>query len=250
MRKFLPLAVFAGILFAAPATAQWDERAGYPQRGGGEIEWRLDRIYEQIERARRFGEISPLEARELHGEGQWTASLYARYRRDGLSAGEYRELADRTRALRVRVRRGLDRDDGYPRPYPDDLDWYDGTRDDGWSDDRRWSDDDPRADDRWDDRREEDWRQDDPEDWNVRPADEDWRAGDDAIGEEPRNEDWLDDRGDYRRDESDGYRAPTQDPWQDSTEPERVERIDPFDPGSAVDPGDDRWFYGDAPQQD
>lgn len=232
MRKLIPLAALAAFAVAAPAAAQWDNRwPGYGERRLENIEWRLDRIYERIEDARRRGRISPEEARALHGEGRRIADLYNRFRYGGVNREEARELAGRTRALREEIRSEMrDRWD-----WDDGRDGYELRRDDEWGDERRWSDE-------WD---ESDWRGDDRRDDGG-----DWRTED--RREEGRAEDSRDDRWGAPADDRWGDR-PEEERWSPDTDgiaPERWERIEPFDPGSAVDPEDDRWFYGDAPQRD
>lgn len=270
MRKFLAIAALAAGIASVPAAAQWSSPYRPLERDRlTEIEWRLDRIYEHVEQARRSGRISPGQARDFHEAGREIAQRYNDFRYDGITRDEARSLSERTRDLRDHIRNeerdGWDRDDRrYPWPYDprDPRGGRDGWgRDDGWSDDRRWSDnwdgrewdrdedrrwddgryeDDPRRRDGWEDPRDGGWRDEEwrSDDWNVRSPESNWRTED-----RPRD-------GDEYRDAPDGVAPEYNQRWQETIEPERVERIDPFDPGSAADPADDRWFYGDAPNRD
>ncbi|MBC7985368.1 MAG: hypothetical protein H7X93_01660 [Sphingomonadaceae bacterium] len=104
MRRFFTLAALAAVAIAAPATAQQN----YPsdeQSRTRDIGSRIDRMHDRIERAERRGTISPDEAEALHAEADAIAELHEDDRGGGLESGGRRELAQRIRALRERLRR-------------------------------------------------------------------------------------------------------------------------------------------------
>src|SRR3546814_18483085 len=123
MRKFLMASAFvsaAAMAVPAPAAAQYP---GYGYGRGQNIDWRLDRVQQRIERSYQRGRISNRERHRLHREARHIERLHYRWMRNGLSRGEAHELRARVQNLRHHLRdqrrdgRGWDRDD---RAWDDD----------------------------------------------------------------------------------------------------------------------------------
>jgi len=102
MRKFLisAIALSAVALSAAPATAQY---RGGNNNGGAGIERQIDQIEQQIDRLRDRRLISNAEAMRLSRQAEQIDRLHDRYRRNGLSQSEHRDLTQRIQNLRQRV---------------------------------------------------------------------------------------------------------------------------------------------------
>lgn len=128
MRKLLiATALAAAGLAALPAAAQsYGERGyGYGYGQGRGIEQQLRELDWRITRAAERRTISWREANDLRRQADWVRRLHYRYRRDGLSQWEYRDLQNRIQNIRQRLRwernddwRGdgrYDRDDRYDR---------------------------------------------------------------------------------------------------------------------------------------
>jgi hypothetical protein len=103
MRKFLisAIALSTVALSAAPATAQY--RGGGYNQGGAGIERQIDQLEQQIDRLRDRRLISNSEAVRLSRQAEQIDRLHDRYRRNGLSQGEQRDLMQRVQNLRQRV---------------------------------------------------------------------------------------------------------------------------------------------------
>lgn len=128
MRKLLiSAALLSAAAIAAPASAQYQDYGrgygyGYNNRGGQHIQRQLDQIVDRIRRAGDRGSISRREENRLLRFADQIDRLHDRYRRNGLTQWEHRDLQNRIQNLRQRFR--------FAR-----------------QDDRRWDRDD---DDRWD----------------------------------------------------------------------------------------------------
>lgn len=136
MRKLLISTALAAVaLSAAPASAQYRDynRQGYNQGygRGGNVEQRIDRLADRIERAYQRRAISANEYRRLRERLSQIDRRYDQYRYNGLSQRELQDIQYRLQNLQQQIRE--DRQDG--RRY-----------DDRRYDDRRYD-----RDDRWDD---------------------------------------------------------------------------------------------------
>lgn len=102
MRKILISAMLlSSVAISAPAAAQY--RGGGWGHQGANIERQLDQIERQIDRLRDRRLISRHEAARLERQAEQIDRLHDRYRRNGLSAGEHRDLQMRIQNLRQRV---------------------------------------------------------------------------------------------------------------------------------------------------
>ena len=111
MRKILISAMLLStVAVSAPAAAQY--RGGYGFQGGN-IERQLDQIEQQIDRLRDRRLISRDEAFRLERRAEQIDRLHDRYRRNGLSPSEHRDLQSRIQNLRhqLRAERREGRDD-------------------------------------------------------------------------------------------------------------------------------------------
>ena len=101
MRKFLISAVLlSSVAISAPAAAQYRGGHGFQ---GSNIERQLDQIEQQIDRLRDRRLISRDEAFRLERRAEQIDRLHDRYRRNGLSHGERRDLQSRIHNLRQQV---------------------------------------------------------------------------------------------------------------------------------------------------
>ena len=102
MRKFLISAMLlSSVAISAPAAAQY--RGGYGHQGAN-IERQLDQIEREIDRLRDRRLISRDEAFRLDRRAEQIDRLHDRYRRNGLSQFEHRDLQNRIQHLRQSVR--------------------------------------------------------------------------------------------------------------------------------------------------
>ena len=102
MRKFLISAVLVStVAAAAPAAAQ--NHRGYGHQGQN-IERQLDQIERQIDQLRDRRLITVKEARRLVHHAEMIDRLHDRYRRNGVSQREHRDLQNRIQDLRQNVR--------------------------------------------------------------------------------------------------------------------------------------------------
>jgi hypothetical protein len=108
MRKILMSAVMVGTLMsaAAPAAAQYGNRGyGYGYQGQGQnIEQQLGQLQNRVDRLYQRRLLSNNEARRLSREINQTDRLYDRYRRNGLTRGEFGEIQNRIQRLRSEIR--------------------------------------------------------------------------------------------------------------------------------------------------
>lgn len=221
MRKLVTLAALA-VVIAAPASAQQDDRWPGAESRPRDIESRIDRIHQRIERASMRGRISRDEAEDLHREADAIAELHEDDRGDGFEGGRDRALAQRMRALRDRLRRdpreggmlragdrapGLGRMDGEGYRYDDqgrgdDAEWGGGMRDgdpsQGYDDSSQGYDDPsqgyPPRYDQWEP--EPQWSPEPQWDAGPQGAESGWEDRFDEDGWE--RERWDDDRGEER----------------------------------------------------
>ena len=132
MRKLLISASLAiAAVAAVPAVAQ-NRGHDYNYRGGENIDRQLDNIAERIRRAEDRNRISDREADRLLRRVGQIDRLSHRYRRNGFTQWERRDLHNRVQNLRQQLR------------WERQEDRHDDRRD-------RWNDDDRYDDDRWDD---------------------------------------------------------------------------------------------------
>jgi hypothetical protein len=127
MRKILMSAVMVGTLMsaAAPAAAQYGNRGGYGYQGQGQnIEQQLGQLQNRVDRLYQRRLISTNEARRLSREIEQTDRLYDRFRRNGLTRGEYGQIQYRVERLRAEIReeRREGRDDRRDDRYDDRYD--------------------------------------------------------------------------------------------------------------------------------
>jgi len=124
MRKLLISTALAAVaLSAAPASAQYrDNGYGYNQGygSGGNIDQRIDRLGDRIERAYQRRAISNNEYRRLRGRLFQIDRRYDQYRYNGLSQREFQDVQYRLQNLRQQIRE--DRHDG--RRYNDGYRGY------------------------------------------------------------------------------------------------------------------------------
>ena len=131
MRKLLISASLAiAAVVAVPAAAQ-NRGYDYNYRGGENIDRQLDNIAERIRRAEDRDRISDREADRLLRRVEQIDRLSHRYRRNGFTQWERRDLQNRVQNLRQQLR------------WERQEDRRDDRRD-------RWDDDDRHDDDRWD----------------------------------------------------------------------------------------------------
>lgn len=112
MRKMLiSAAMLSALALAAPASAQYHRAPGHGygydqgyQRGGQSIQRELGQIVERIRRAESRRHISRSEARRLYRKADKIDARYDRYRRNGISPSEYRDLQHRINDLRRDLR--------------------------------------------------------------------------------------------------------------------------------------------------
>ena len=114
MRKILiSAALISAAAVAAPASAQYYQNDynrgygqgyGYNQNYGRNIDQQINQIQQRIERAARNGRISRSEANRLFRQAEQIDRLYDRYRRNGLSQYEARDLQNRIQYLRQNLR--------------------------------------------------------------------------------------------------------------------------------------------------
>ena len=122
MRKFLISAMLlSSVAISAPAAAQ--VRGGYGFQGG-HIERQLDQLEREIDRLRDRRLISRDEAFRLDRRAEQIDRLHDRYRRNGLSQFEHRDLQNRIQHLRQAVR--AERREGR---FEDRRDRFDDRRD-------------------------------------------------------------------------------------------------------------------------
>lgn len=133
MRKLLISTALAAVaLSAAPASAQYrdyDRNDGYGHNQGygrgGNIDQRIDRVGERIERAYQRRAISGNEYRRLTQRLSQIDRRYNQYRYNGLSQRELEDIQYRLQNLQQQVRE--DRQDGRrydDRRYNDDYRGY------------------------------------------------------------------------------------------------------------------------------
>lgn len=123
MRKLLISTALAAVaLSAAPASAQYrdydrNREYGYNQGygRGGNIDQRIDRLGERIERAYQRRAISGNEYRNLRNRLVQIDRRYDQYRYNGLSQREFADIQNRLQDLQQQIRE--DRQDG--RRYDD-----------------------------------------------------------------------------------------------------------------------------------
>ena len=112
MRKILISAMLlSSVAISAPAAAQY--RGGGYGHQGANIERQLDQIEQQIDRLRDRRLISRQEAFRLERRAEQIDRLHDRYRRNGLTQYEHRDLQSRIHNLRqlVQSERREGRDD-------------------------------------------------------------------------------------------------------------------------------------------
>lgn len=126
MRKFIiSLALASTAAMAAPAAAQYHDpyrtngyghgdRYGYQQ--GRQIEQRIYRLRERIQRVSQRGAVSRKESYRLQRDLDKIERRYSEYSRNGLSQQEQYDLQRRIQNLQEQIRE--DRQDG--RRYNDD----------------------------------------------------------------------------------------------------------------------------------
>ena len=103
MRKILISAMLlSSVAISAPAAAQFRGGGGYGRQGAN-IERQIDQIEQQIDRLRDRRQISRQEAARLDRQAEQLDRLHDRYRRNGLTASESRDLQIRIQNLRQRV---------------------------------------------------------------------------------------------------------------------------------------------------
>jgi hypothetical protein len=139
MRKLLLSAALLAVSGAAAPVAAQNYAGDF--RGGAQIERRLQRIDLRIERAVERNRISQREAQRLGRELDTVDRLYDRYRVNGLTQWENRDLQNRVNILQQRVAYVI-RDDNW-RGSPDfnDRNYVERDRDIVGRD-RRYGDDD------------------------------------------------------------------------------------------------------------
>jgi hypothetical protein len=109
MRRILIAAMLmSGVAIAAPANAQY-------RHGGYQIERQLDQLRDRIHRAEDRDAISKREEDRLLRQARFIDRLHDRYRRNGLTGWEMRDLQNRIHALRQNIR--FERRDGDNRRY-------------------------------------------------------------------------------------------------------------------------------------
>jgi hypothetical protein len=130
--RLISAALISFVAIASPAAAQY-----YPQNrgygyGAGNVDRELDQIRERIQRAEQRDRISRGEAFRLLRQADAIDRLFYRYRRNGLTQWEARDIHNRVQNLRQRLRfeRQEDRWDDR-RDRRDDRD----DRRDRWDDD-------------------------------------------------------------------------------------------------------------------
>jgi hypothetical protein len=102
MRTFLISALaLSAVAVSAPAAAQ-QYRGG--NHNGANIERQIDQMERQIDRLRDRRLVSRNEATRLARQAEQIDRLHDRYRRNGLSQGEHRDLLQRIQNLRQSVR--------------------------------------------------------------------------------------------------------------------------------------------------
>lgn len=105
--RIVSLAMLAGLVAAAPASAQiWDGGGSTPTlmpRGLPGVGRSLVELDRTIREARRDGRLDRHEARQLRRENRQIGTLERRYRSGGLSASEQAELEMRAEGLRSLV---------------------------------------------------------------------------------------------------------------------------------------------------
>jgi cell division protein FtsB len=106
MRKILMSAVLLGTLAsAAPAAAQYGQyRGNYGYNQGQNVDNQLAQLQQRVDRLYQRRLLSDREARRLSREIDQTDRLYDRYRRNGLTRGEYYEIQNRIQNLRAQIR--------------------------------------------------------------------------------------------------------------------------------------------------
>lgn len=166
MKIMLLATAAAAAIAAAPAAAQYrttpyyGTQPGYDYDEGAYGGDRIARLMERVARGVRDGSITRGEALNLNNQLRQFDRLERQYARNGLSAWERRDLAQRLMRFRADLRTASGR--GYGGRYGDDR--YDDDRyDDDRYDDRRY--DRRGGDDRWDD----DGRYDDDDDGYREP---------------------------------------------------------------------------------
>ena len=115
MRKFLISAMLLStVAVATPAAAQYNRGYGHQ---GQNIERQLDQLEQRIDQLRDRRLISNNEARRLSRQAEQIDRLHDRYRRNGFTAWETRDLQSRVQNLRQSLRweRTEDRRYGYRR---------------------------------------------------------------------------------------------------------------------------------------
>ena len=128
-RMLISAALLSAAVAAGPAIAQYGDygpRHGYGQgyrHDGQGIRSQLDQIVHRIRRAEDRDRISRREEKRLLSQADRIERLYRHYRRNGVSAGEYRDLQHRIDNLRRNFH--WERSD-------DRADRWDGRR--GWND--------------------------------------------------------------------------------------------------------------------
>lgn len=140
MRALMMTAVLlAATAAAAPAAAQ---NYGNDFNNGAPIERRLERIDNRISTAVQRNRISQREAQRLGRELDVVDNLYDRYRRNGLTQWENRDLQNRVNILRQRVAYVIREDNRRAGPGRDDRAGYVDHDQYGRDDDDRYDDDD------------------------------------------------------------------------------------------------------------
>jgi hypothetical protein len=129
MRKILISAVLISMVAVAPAAAQYyPQNRGYGH-GAGNVDREIDQIRDRIRRAEQRDRISRREAFRLLRQADSIDRLYFRYRRNGLTQWEARDIHNRIRSLRERLR--FERQEDRRDDRRDDRD----DRRDRWDDD-------------------------------------------------------------------------------------------------------------------
>jgi len=146
MRKLIfSLTALSALASAAPAMAQVygqeDYRGGYNDRGGFDVDRRIDQLGERIERGIQRGVFDRREAYRLRTAHIQLSRLEDRYARNGLSRWERDDLNTRIQNLRERIRYAAQHGNATGRGWDDDDRW-DRNDDNRYDRDDRWNDDD------------------------------------------------------------------------------------------------------------
>jgi hypothetical protein len=105
MRKFLISAALISTtaISAAPASAQsWGNNRGY--NSGQNVQQQISQLVDRIRRAEDRDIISQREEQRLLRQANQVNNLFQRYRRNGLTQWEHRDLQQRIQNVRAQLR--------------------------------------------------------------------------------------------------------------------------------------------------